>query len=101
MSSRRGFLKKTIGGAVLLGAVAAVPVALRKTRLGAVPNGLKFFNPTEYSIWSAVAARILATDPTEVTAGEAKLTGSVPRPAAPGLDRIDVALKADGFLAPL
>jgi hypothetical protein len=101
MTSRRGFLKKTLGGALLLGAAAAVPVALRKTRLRAVPPGLKFFTIAEYSIWSAVAERVLAREPTSTTAAEAKLTGPVPRPAAPGLEQIDVAAKADAFLAPL
>jgi hypothetical protein len=99
--TRRGLLKKTIGGAVLLGAAAAVPVALRKTKLREAPGGLKFFDAAEYSIWSAVAARVLAREPTATTALEAKQTGSVPRPAAPGLDQIDIALKADAFLAPL
>jgi hypothetical protein len=79
MDSRRGLLKKTIGGALLLGAAAAVPVALRKTKLRETPSGLKFFNAAEYSIWSAVAARVLA----------------------PSLAQMDIAAKADAFLAPL
>jgi hypothetical protein len=101
MESRRGLLSKTFGGVVLLGAAAAVPVALRKTKLRPAPAGLKFFSAAEYSIWAAVAERVLARDPTEATAEEAKLTGSVERPTAPTPARIDVAAKADAFLAPL
>jgi hypothetical protein len=101
MPTRRGLLKKTIGGAVLLGAAAAVPVALRKTKLREAPSGLKFFNAAEYSIWAAVAERVLAVEPTPTTEREARLTGSVERPAAPGLASIDIAAKADAFLAPL
>jgi hypothetical protein len=101
MGSRRGLLKKTIGGAVLLGAAAAVPVALRKTKLRERVPQLKFFSPAEYSIWAAVAERVLATDVTPATAEEARLVGSAERPAAPSPAQIDVAGKADAFLSPL
>jgi hypothetical protein len=101
MGSRRALLKKTIGGAVLLGAAAAVPVALRKTKLRESVPQLKFFSPAEYSIWAAVAERVLATDVTPATAEEARLVGSVERPAAPSPAQIDVAGKADAFLSPL
>jgi hypothetical protein len=101
MESRRGLLKKTIGGAVLLGAAAAVPVALRKTKLRETTAQLKFFSPAEYSIWAAVAERVLARDATPATAEEARLTGFVERPAAPSPAQIDVAAKADAFLSPL
>src|SRR4051812_7993906 len=101
MESRRGFFKKTFGGAVLLGAAAAVPLALRKTKVRPPPAGVKFFSAAEYSIWAAVAERVLAREPTPATAEEARLTGSVERPPAPPPAQIDVAAKADAFLAPL
>jgi hypothetical protein len=101
MESRRGFLKKTLGGVLLLGAASAVPVALRKTKLREAPKDLRFFTPAEYSIWAAVAERIVASDPTPTTAEEARLTGFAERPKAPGPSQIDVAAKADAFLAPL
>jgi hypothetical protein len=101
METRRSLLKKTIGGAVLLGAAAAVPVALRKTKLRESPAPLQFFTQAEYSIWAAVAERVLASDATPATAEEARLTGSVDRPAVPGPAQIDVAAKADAFLSPL
>jgi hypothetical protein len=105
MDSRRGLLKKTIGGALLLGAAAAVPVALRKTKLREAYASLKFFSAAEYSIWYAVAARVLATDPTPTTEPEARQTGSVERPPAPrpsdSFEQINIAAKADAFLAPL
>ena len=84
--TRRGFLKKSLGGAALLAAAGAVPLALRKTKLRETPKGLRFFTPAEYSIWAAVADRILAEEqPSE----------------APSPSQIDVAAKADAFLAPL
>jgi gluconate 2-dehydrogenase subunit 3-like protein len=101
MESRRGLLKKSIGGVVLLSAAASVPVALRKTKLRATRADLKFFSAAEYSIWAAVADRILARDETPTTQPEARLTGSVERPPAPTAAEIDVAAKADAFLAPL
>lgn len=77
--SRRGLLKKTLVGAVLLAAAGAVPVALRKTKQRAAPGGLRFLTPAEYSILAAVAERIL--------------TDAEPR--------LDVAQRADAFLAGL
>src|ERR1041385_2396163 len=76
--SRRGLLKKTVGGAVLLAVAGAVPLALRKTKQRPAPAELRFFTPAEYSIVAAVADRIL----TDVE------------------PRIDVAERADAFLAP-
>jgi hypothetical protein len=97
MTTRRGLLKKTLGGAVLLAAAGAVPLALRKTKLREL-NGrtLQFFTPAEYAIWAAVADRILAIAPPgqEASAPEALR-------AAPSAAQIDVAGKADAFLAPL
>ena len=84
--TRRGFLKKTLGGAALLAVAGAVPLALRKTKLRETPKALRFFTPAEYSIWAAVGDRILA---------EEKPSG------APSPSQIDVAAKADAFLAPL
>ncbi len=84
--TRRSFLKKTLGGAALLAVAGAVPVALRKTKLRESPKTLRFFTPAEYSIWAAAADRILA---------EEKPSG------APAPGQVDVAGKADAFLAPL
>jgi gluconate 2-dehydrogenase subunit 3-like protein len=86
--TRRGLLKKTLGGAALLAVAGAVPVALRKTRLREAPKdrALLFFSPAEYSIWAAVADRVLT---------EEKPSG------APTAAQLDVAARADAFLAPL
>jgi hypothetical protein len=86
--TRRGLLKKTVAGAALLAAAGSVPLALRKTRLREVPKDqpLQFFSPAEYSIWAAVAERVLA---------EEKPSG------APAATQLDVAARADAFLAPL
>jgi hypothetical protein len=64
-----------------------VPLALRKTRLREPQPGRKllFFTPAEYSIWAAVADRVLAG-------------GSVPSPTP---EQVDVTGKVDAFLAPL
>ena len=72
----------------MLAAAGAVPLALRKTKLREIPKdrALQFFTPAEYSIWAAAADRILR---------EQSPTGA-PAPA-----RIDVAGRADAFLAPL
>ncbi len=86
--SRRGLLKKTLAGAALLATAGAVPVALRRTKLREIPKGrtLQFFTPAEYSIWAAVADRVLA---------EEKPSG------APTASQLDIAGRADVFLAPL
>ena len=86
--TRRGLIQKTLGGAALLAVAGSVPVALRRTRLRELPKDrpLQFFSPAEYSIWAAVADRVLA---------EEKPSG-VPTPA-----QLDVAARADAFLAPL
>jgi hypothetical protein len=86
--SRRGLLKKTVAGAALLAAAGSIPLALRRTKLRELPKGgaLQFFTPAEYSIWAAVADRVLAEeDPS----------------GAPTAAQVDVAAKADAFLAPL
>jgi hypothetical protein len=96
MESRRGLLKKTLGGAALLAAAGAVPIALRKTKLRAPKEPLKFFTEAEYSIWAAVADRVLALDATPATAdpddknAEAALRDAK-LPAAPTAAEVDVA----------
>lgn len=112
MPTRRGLLKKTLGGAVLLTAAGAVPLALRRTRLREVARGgrLLFFTQAEYSVWAAIAERILARDPTGATeehgggpplASAASVEASGKRANAPAVADVDVAGKADVFLAPL
>lgn len=112
MTSRRGLLKKTLGGAALLAAAGAVPVALRKTRLRELAPGrtLLFFTAAEYSIWAAVADRVLAREVTFVTQEHsdgpplpaAVLVEQAEKRAAPPTPaQLDVAGKADAFLAPL
>src|SRR5207302_6971468 len=106
--SRRGLLKKTLGGAALLVAAGAVPVALRRTKLRPAPAGrkLQFFTQAEYSIWAAVADRVLARDATGATrepddAGAEAALEREHRPAAPTPAQVDVTGKVDAFLAPL
>lgn len=106
--SRRGLLKKTLGGAALLAAAGAVPVALRKTKLRPPPPGrkLQFFTEAEYSIWAAVADRVLAQETTAATRdpGDASAQAALRderRPPAPSPAEVEVASKADAFLAPL
>jgi hypothetical protein len=95
METRRGLLKKTIGGAALLAAAGAVPLALRGTRLRPARRPLRFFTAAEYSVYAALADRILAVDPKAPTADV-----RVPvRPPAPSPEEVGVAEKADAFLA--
>ncbi len=110
--SRRSLFKKTLGGAALLAAASAVPIALRRTQLREPPAGhsLKFFTPAEYSIMAAVADRVLAeTVPAELVSdppgGETELPAALAaaiaaQPAAPTPDALDVAGRIDQFLAP-
>ncbi len=94
---------------MLLAAAGAVPLALRKTRLRAPPKGreLMFFTPAEYSVWAAVADRILAREATRstqdpLTAQRAEaVERAEKRPPPPTPTQLDVAGKADAFLAPL
>src|SRR5258708_32226803 len=106
--TRRGLLKKTLGGAALLAAAGAVPLALRKTRLRRLPEGrtLQFFTEAEYSIWAAVADRVLAQDATAATreadgAGAEAALQTGHRPGAPSPAQIDLAGKPDEFLGAL
>ena len=97
METRRGLLKKTLGGAALLAAAGAVPLALRKTRLREPRGPLHFFSPEEYSVFAAVAERMLARGPADVPPELAVQR----RPEPPTTAELDVAGKADAFLAPL
>jgi gluconate 2-dehydrogenase subunit 3-like protein len=97
VETRRGLLKKTLGGAALLAAAGAVPLAFRQTRLREPRGPLRFFAPAEYSVFAAVADRILARGPADVPPELA----SQRRPVAPTAAELDVAGKADAFLAPL
>lgn len=99
METRRGFLKKTLGGAVLLAAAGAVPLALRKTRVREARQQLRFFTPEEYSIFATLADRVLARGPVEMPPELVPAAQS--RPAAPSPEEVDVAGKADAFLAPI
>lgn len=96
--TRRGLLKKTLAGAALLAVAGAVPVALRRTRVGVTPKGLLFFTPEEHAIWASMAARILAV---EATAGSREPAQDEAPGPAPSPAEIDVAGKSDAFLAPL
>ena len=99
METRRGFLKKTLGGAALLAAAGALPLALRKTQLRAARQPLRFFTLAEYSVFAAVAERVVARGPWQVPP---ELAGALrSRPPAPAPTEVDVAGKADAFLAPL
>jgi len=110
--SRRSLFKKTLGGALLLTAAGAVPLALRRTQLREPPAGrtLRFFTLAEYSIVAAVAERVLAESvPPEL---EGHAPGGAPdlpaasaadiasQPAAPAPASLDVAGRIDAFLAP-
>jgi hypothetical protein len=99
VETRRGFLKKTLGGAVLLAAAGAVPLALRKTRVREARQQLRFFTPEEYSIFATLADRVLARGPVEMPPELVPAAQS--RPAAPSPEEVDVAGKADAFLAPI
>jgi hypothetical protein len=57
---RRVFLKRTLLGGAALVAAGAVPLALRSTRLIPLPaEPLRFFTEREYSIFAAVADRVV------------------------------------------
>lgn len=110
--SRRSLFKTTMGGAVLLAAAGAVPIALRKTQLRDIPAGRKllFFTAAEYSIMAAVVDRVLAESaPPALQAappgGEPALPAPIAsdvsaQPAAPTPAQLDIAGRIDAFLAP-
>jgi hypothetical protein len=97
VETRRGLLKKTLGGAALLAAAGAVPLALRKTQLRAPRGPLRFFTPEEYSIFAAIADRVLARGPADIPPELA----SQEYPPPPSAADLDVAGRADAFLAPI
>jgi hypothetical protein len=99
METRRHFLKKTLGGTALLAAAGAVPLALRKTQLRPARKPLRFFSAAEYSVFAAVAERVLARGPSDIPRELENVLRS--RPPAPAPAEVDVAGKADAFLAPL
>ncbi|HEY6050849.1 MAG TPA: hypothetical protein VIZ58_06340 [Thermoanaerobaculia bacterium] len=101
MQTRRRLFKKTLGGAALLAAAGAVPIALRPTKLRSPFRPLRFFTPAEYSVFAAVADRILAIEPTDATAVRPSAVQPSPRAPPPSPAEVDVAGKADAFLAPL
>jgi hypothetical protein len=71
--SRRVFLKRTLVGSALLAVAGAVPLALRKGADRALPTGAKlvFLSPAEYSVFAAVADRIVPKiDPGQPTTAE-------------------------------
>jgi hypothetical protein len=58
---RRVFLKRTLLGGAALTLAGAVPLALRRTRLLPLPaEPLRFFSPKEYSVFAAVADRVVS-----------------------------------------
>jgi hypothetical protein len=58
--NRRVFLKRTLLGGAALTVAGAVPLALRRTRLLPLPaEPLRFFSPREYSVFEAVAERMV------------------------------------------
>lgn len=83
MSTRRKFLKETLLGAGFLSTARFLTACGNGDIPNAVTLQLKFFSPDEYTIMQAVAARVVGS-------------------AAPGgfvASDIDVALRADAFLA--
>jgi hypothetical protein len=57
---RRVFIKRTLLGGAALAVAGAIPLALRRTRLIPLPaEALRFFTAREYSIFAAVADRVV------------------------------------------
>ncbi len=81
MSTRRGFLRWGLASSALLVAGGGA-LALRRTRLRPVPDGLGSLDPAEYSVLAAAADRIIQVEPGAVTATE-----------------VDVAARVDGVLS--
>ncbi len=83
-SSRRRFLKQTTFGLLLLTAGRIHLVLLSgKEKRDDLPDGLLLFSEDEYAILQAIARRMLGSG----------------CPVGPGPEEIDVALRADRFLA--
>lgn len=84
MTSRRKFLRETFFGAVFLSAARFFPDSLSAgTSSEDSPSDLRYFSPYEYVVMQAIAVRIV---------GE-------PGPGEPGARDVNVALRADHFLA--
>ena len=84
LPSRRRFLKETLAGLAFLSLGQVLPrsIGLAQVRFGA-PSGLLFFSAHEYHLLQAIAERILGSGPADTPASGA----------------VDVALRADNFLA--
>ncbi|MGA9408203.1 MAG: hypothetical protein WBW71_13800 [Bacteroidota bacterium] len=83
-SSRRRFLKETLFGAIALSAAKCIPFDSVQAEVASeIQQQLKFFSPIEFLIMQAAAGRIVGTS----AGGYA------------GTDDVNVALKADTFLA--
>jgi hypothetical protein len=84
ITSRRTFLKETLFGVAFLSASKLIPSdGLLAGDLSQAPNDLAFFSPREYLIFQAVAERIIG----------------LPSPGQPTVKDVDVASRADQFLA--
>ncbi|HEY3349548.1 MAG TPA: hypothetical protein VGM13_07230 [Thermoanaerobaculia bacterium] len=83
METRRGFLRKGLIGGALLAFGGGAFLALRRTLRAAKPrNPLLVLSESEYAIFAAIAARVVAVD------GD-----------APSTDAVDVAGRADAAMA--
>jgi hypothetical protein len=83
MESRRGFLRKGLLGAALLAIGGGAFLAFRRTLRAAKPHSpLLVLSETEYAVFAAVAARVVAVDGGSVTT-----------------DAVDVAGRADAAMA--
>lgn len=83
-SSRRKFLKETLFGAIALAAAKFIPLESVHAEIASeIQQQLKFFSPLEFLIIKKVAGRIAG----------ASSDGNA------GTDEVNVALRADAFLA--
>jgi hypothetical protein len=83
-SSRRRFLKETLFGVIALAAAKIIPLDSAHAEIASeIQQQLKFFSPLEFLIMKKTAARIVGTSS----------SGNV------GTDEVNVALRADTFLA--
>ena len=83
-TSRRKFLRQTLGGAAVLSLSHLVPSGLLDAaEVQGVASNLLFFSKREYLIFEAIAERIIGAPP----------------PGKPGVRDIGVAQRADQFLA--
>ena len=87
MSTRRGFLRWGVAGTALLVAGGGA-LALRRTRLRKLPDGLGSLDPAEYSVLAACAGRIIRVEPGAATDDDVDVAGRVDgvlTRAAPGV----------------